>query len=175
MLTIHFIFIPQIILNLLLERKKIAKFLSCITMGAFFFLVSSSVNNFVWAVLIAQIIKPFSSGPCACSHRKLTLMAGFGTAAPKKPLNRNKGPEFLANIVRAKTMFQTFPNNPCTSLLFNVQFLIPSKSQAGKKEGKEKELQSKERGGTKSESCCVNQLNAIKIYLGFTRNPFTGE
>lgn len=39
--------------------------------------LSPSVSNLVWAVLITQIINLFSPDPCARSHRKFTLMAGF--------------------------------------------------------------------------------------------------
>lgn len=49
-----------------------------------------------------QIINPFNSDPCARSHRKLTLMAAFGTAAPKKPLNRNNGLRVFGQCCQSK-------------------------------------------------------------------------
>lgn len=157
------------------EENNYLKFLSCITMCAFFLKKSTS---FVWAGLIVQIINPFNSNPCACSHRKPTLMAIFGTAAPKKPLNRNNGLRVSGQRCQSQGHVPNISQQPLH--LPPPQCPIPnplkvSCRQKKKKKKKKKELQSKGRGGTESESCCVNQLNAIKIYLGLTRNPFTGE
>lgn len=154
------------------KENNYIKFLSYITMCAFF---SKKSASFVWVVLIVQIINPFNSDPCACSHRKPTLMAIFGTAAPKKPLNRNNGLRVFSQRCQSQGHVPNISQQPLHLPSPQCPIPNPLKVPCRQKKEEKKELQSKRRGGTESESCCVNQLNAIKIYLGLTRNPFTGE
>lgn len=113
-----------------------------------------------------QIINPFNSDPCARSHRKLTLMAAFGTAAPKKPLNRNNGLRVFGQCCQSKGHVPNISQQPLH--LPPPQCPIPNPlkvpcRQKKRSEKKKKNYRAREGEGQKAKAAVLTSLTQLKF------------